>query len=294
MDQQINPAGDSTVQLTENAVKLFSIDSAPEQLSEDSLPDMGRAKEGVVLLIDVLGAAVTTIKEAIDLDEKLDKLVTSVNGHRTQSDPNDVRPPGPPLVFQDTMIFVWEDPKGEGERIYNLLGSIGKWSRTLIMLGLQQKLLLRGAMSAGEFILNEKGIRILGPAITDAKEWYEEADWIGVVATPTLGMKLCLYEEKYLQANDDKCSIFPYFTRHKVPLKDGRKEKMWVLSWPREYIEKHKDTKLSPRLHFLSDMAEFQIPRSASSKYKNTLDFFDCYARQYSNRQKEEERPKAK
>ncbi len=292
MDQHNYPTSASTSWITDkNVCSSVVNDITPQDNPEVPMPDQGRAKEGVVLLIDVLGAAVRTIGEAIDLDEKFGKLVTGVNKHRCQSDPNDVRPPSPPLVFQDTMIFVWEDPKGEGERIYNLLGSIGKWSRTLIMLGLQERLPLRGAMSAGWFVLNEK--RILGPAITDARDWYEEADWIGVVATPTLGMKLCLYEEKYRQANDDRCSIFPYFTRHEVPLKGGRKKPMWALSWPRAYIEKHKDRKLLPRLHFLSDMAEFQIPRSASSKYKNTVDFFDAYSRQYNKKQKEKERPNA-
>jgi hypothetical protein len=55
------------------------------------------------------------------------------------------------------------------------------------------KLFLRGAISQGEYIFDtsEKNVTVIGPAIDDAHDYYEQADWIGVIQTQDC-------KEKYL------------------------------------------------------------------------------------------------
>jgi len=114
---------------------------------------------------------------------------------------------------------------------------------------------------------------IIGPTIDEAMSWFERHDWIGVSLTPSASFMLDEY--------DNEGGKIKWFTRYDVPLKDSTlknnvDKNTWVLKWP-ETLQNafvlHDSH--NPKSALLNEFSKYPISPDATSKYKNTIDFYD-------------------
>jgi len=182
------------------------------------------------------------------------------------------------VVCQDTIFITWNviDPAD-----YTALAiKLGAMLLKSLVHALNWKLLFRGAISAGSFISHGIGIPsrssnerkfkvVVGPAVRDAWNWHDRAEWMGVVATPSMGFKLSSEHERRVVKSEP---LFEEFVRYQVPLKGDKKSEMWCVAWPRELIGAHRD---EARLRLLRYMEGFEILPGTENKYSNTLQFFE-------------------
>lgn len=137
---------------------------------------------------------------------------------------------------------------------------------------------LRGAMSVGEYI--EGGNCVLGPAVADAAAWYEQADWIGVVSTPSCYFSILTLTESPLPPDTPKDFTFlKWFVEYDVPLRDGSTKRLWAIPWPYDVLAcKIPQAKHGMVLKAGAILKEMTIPKGTESKYFNSFDFFQWYA----------------
>ena len=156
---------------------------------------MGReykAEFGFVVLLDFLGVRNYNIEQVKTFLHERDTVIKSMGDVRFDytlrgeqySVPCFTTPRI--LTFADNIVFALEVE--ETLEIRHFLW-VGQWLTKLVDYYLQHGHLLRGAVAIGEYVADQ-GSTILGPAVSDAADWYEEADWVGVMATPSATSKL--------------------------------------------------------------------------------------------------------
>lgn len=231
-----------------------------------------RSGDSVIAMLDVLGARCTDLGAA----QKLMGKIESICQANTRQRADFAERHGPAWSFEitvvgDTIIIVWDG------RHRNWLETLGTVCGGFIVQGLSEGIAFRGAIGIGELVVADGRPIILGPGITDAAEWYDELDAIGVIASPKLGMLI----EK--DAPDERLSTEgSFFTKAQVPLRGGRTEDMWMVAWPDMAAIWTKTADARCRHQLLSWLQHFQMPRGTHQKYLNTLKFFDWYHGRYS------------
>jgi len=172
----------------------------------------------------------------------------------------------------DSIIITWEVNKGEPDVSYLSLLAAAEYLAPLFYYALEGHLLLRGAISMGDFFVNKDiNETPLGPAVADAVEWEHRADWFGIITTPSCGWKA---GRAALKAGGIK-EYGHLFINYEVPIKGEGRKKVWAITWPYEYYSR----KYNPgnrydlkKFYELMD-AHNPIPDGAEDKYANTLDF---------------------
>lgn len=81
--------------------------------------------------------------------------------------------------FSDTFILFSEDGSGES------FAAIERVSRWFAFALLRREIPVRGALSCGEFYVDQSNSLYLGPALLEAYEWGENQDWIGFLLCPS-------------------------------------------------------------------------------------------------------------
>ena len=137
-------------------------------------------------------------------------------------------------------------------------------------------LFFRGAISYGEY--EQENATFIGPAIDDVAAWYESANWIGVILSPTTNYIYDRFDNITVGVNG--IPVSPYI-KYAVPTKTGGTCKLNALNWPAylqagykkitEENEKSDARKLFEKM--FSEQAAFDT--SVLQKYENTLDFID-------------------
>ncbi|MGI0047332.1 MAG: hypothetical protein ACREBB_09130 [Nitrosotalea sp.] len=222
-------------------------------------------KEGAIAVLDVLGVkgvwtrgntdkiigdweAVVQSFKRLEMELKKDseqKIIPSVQ------------------AFSDTIIIVYE-----GKDPISLLEWMGAHTALPFVRAILKGIYLRGAISMGKFRQTES--MIIGPAADEAVEWYESADWMGVMLTPTSSFTMDkLIHEKYESI---------YFKKYNIPFKDGQRRELWALNWPAYIHTIMKDfilDKRDPKSAILESFSYSPSDPSTFSKYANTMTFFD-------------------
>jgi hypothetical protein len=172
--------------------------------------------------------------------------------------------------FGDTFLLVWKLTNPSDE----LLGlvTIGRVLSMVIFNGLYGRIRLRGAVSIGDIILDERSV--LGPAINDVASWYDKAEFIGAVATPECGQHLSYIELKPVAAgfNDEKTGkreLDASFQKYDVPVKGGSTRNLWVVNWPDIATCRQQD----PLGWYFERTRKLAIPFGTEQKYENTEKF---------------------
>jgi len=100
---------------------------------------------------------------------------------------------------------------------------------------------------------------ILGPAADEASMYYEIANWIGVIATPS-------FESVLLRMEKNKEAI-PLFHKYSIPLHKGNRQ-----GWAVDLLARHA-TSAGPLIQLIEDKLENSDDPTGAEKWKNTLEF---------------------
>jgi hypothetical protein len=175
------------------------------------------------------------------------------------------------FTFNDTIIIVLRS--GHKQLTFDEATSFAAVIRKFIADSMETGLLFRGAAALGSFRVDEQTNTVMGDAVTDAAQWYEMAEWVGVHFTPRSSLQLSsMYEET---ASNRRWAMF----RYDVPLRDGRTVNTYAINWPKILMVPSLSPwkkELAPRAQLLQSLSQHRVPIGTEQKYFNTLTFFDC------------------
>jgi hypothetical protein len=147
--------------------------------------------------------------------------------------------------------------------------------RLFMLDSLKHRVLFRGAVSIGDFFsVDRETNTIMGPAVTDAAEWYGRADWFGINATPHASIVL----RSLLDGKAPPDDLAHLIVDYDVPLKDSTKPlTLKAVNWPKSfYLKGHRpEGHATTKSLFLEMLTPFPKPRGTESKYINAIKFFD-------------------
>lgn len=246
------------IQIRNELTKLFDDHFSQQLIAYDmnfKLPEQIRGE-----LLDIMKDGKTTIKaisEQLNIGPKM-------------------------LTFQDNFV-ICQDLKVVNKYTYPYLITLSDALKPFMFYGIKNHILLRGSIAMGDYLYSDEAT-LLGPAVNDAADWCEMADWCGIVLTPSCGLK---YESMYHDKNAPHRAIMEEyaFCEYDVPLKNGTRQNMWSLSWPKMYHG--KDNNFTSTRGFFEDLAKFCIPKGTETKYQNTIQFFRYWKENVEKKAKE-------
>lgn len=178
------------------------------------------------------------------------------------------------MIFGDTVQFLWQldDQQKYLPVVGNALGHV-------FVDALEQGIPLRGALSFGQAKYDDRVA--VGPAVSDAAEWYEEADAMAVLVTPWTGL---LVDISRVQTPEMVDMAFAKFT---FKLKQSKEpQELWAIAWPavfREKYQRHGISEADIRPHLLTILHSlFTMPKGTETKYYEALRFYDHCAQQWA------------
>jgi len=227
---------------------------------------------GAIAILDALGASYYTEPEIEKFLSSRNRVLDELNAW-VEEPHGSVTLEGHDLVtftFNDTIVIVLrggQTPLGFDKAI-----SFAAVIRKFLVDSMARGLLFRGAAALGTFRVDEETNTVMGDAVTDAAQWYEKTEWMGVHFTPRSYLELsCMYE---LNGSQSRWAVCPY----NVPLRDGGSLKTYAVNWPKilmvPKLSPWRD-ELSPRAQLLRSLSEHRVPLGTETKYANTVAFFD-------------------
>jgi len=248
-----------------------------------------RKSHAIVAMLDALDVRNATMQEAesfISILQKIDGYIPTFLESLIKLLPPDFHELYAQTAFHthtfgDSVILVWEVPSSDA--LYKPLLLISQILSYMLIAVLENGLRFRGAISLGDIVYSKQNV--LGPAITDVASWYEEADWMGVIATPHCGHHIKYLQTHYgsvTKTKDGKqmAPLHLFFVEWDVPIKT-HVTPLWVVNWPRLVSLLRKDVKPLP--WYFEKTKRFFIPLGTEQKYRHTEDFI--------RRQTEETKP---
>jgi hypothetical protein len=194
---------------------------------------------GVVVLLDAIGVReeyqredpMILIGRWNAIDRKLIRLKSVLKAElQRRSYNSSIRIQQP---YDNVQIFLpFDQPRYKDRSTRNVswwtLHHLGEVLIPFFRYALYNRIYFRGCISTGEYFATRK--RVFGPAINEAAVFCENANWIGIMASPNTFKVL---------DNPDTESWFKIFSQYPVPLNrkesDGttteREESAWVLNW---------------------------------------------------------------
>ncbi|HUX13998.1 MAG TPA: hypothetical protein VMW87_13285 [Spirochaetia bacterium] len=148
------------------------------------------------------------------------------------------------------------------ERLSSILGDL---LRDALMKGI----VFRGALTAGEYIIDKKSNSILGPAINDAVAWYKAFDSTGIILTPHASTIV-----DYLRLHRD---IWRSIVKTSLMLKGDRRIEQYVVNWPNAFLkgdDSEEDISESNE-QFRLVLTQLEIPKGTEQKYYSAINFFN-------------------
>lgn len=225
---------------------------------------------GVVTFLDVLGwkgiynKDRDAIKKLINIFEEGKLIVDGIKKNNKYVEIS-------LFLISDTIILLSHNTRlKNGQdlrrgRQFNIHANIAS---KLLTEGLEQKILLRGATSYGNYSYDDRNSIFMGEAIDEAAEWHEFTNWCGVILTPSAQMELNILFKNRMNVNK------PLFKRlankwvkyNKIPLKNKDTKLIYALNWT-------KSMNNSKILNKLKNNGPYGI--NIASKYLNTIEFVE-------------------
>jgi len=229
--------------------------------------------------IEMMIATQKTLKVSGKIDQDITKIMKNVKTSQ----------------FGDTIILAW--PLEEKYDSVNLMIILLVAANVIGILqkGLIKKIPFRGSISVGEFVWEDANARILGPAISDANNWYNSTDWFGVIFTPQSNFWLSSHIENEINTDPNasflkmlKTFICEY---DDVPLKKSdnspkKQEKLFVIGWPVVFYW-FTPSKLNHKQIFNQLLFDLSMPKGTELKFKNTNVFFEWYGKEIFEKDKD-------
>lgn len=167
--------------------------------------------------------------------------------------------------FSDTIIITVEYP----DNIY-LLTKFGSAVWNAIVRSIELGIPIRGCFSLGSFY--HEGNFFIGEAITEAAEYYELPQWIGISASPSANLALERLSKQI------PSTIYAYYHKCSIPLKNSIEQEAWAIKWPELYETKYINENDKNHPH-IPDKINSQLEKtkdvSVALKWRNTKKFFD-------------------
>ncbi len=141
----------------------------------------------VVAILDVLGTRQLDLKDSLDFVKSIKVLqqnaCNSFDGQFRVGQSIGIRPSaGDFLLLGDTFIAIFPIPEDENPlNKLSLLSTCVHYINEFFLMGLESNIFMRGAISIGAVVYDKN--TAVGPAVSDAIAWAEQADWIGVHLT---------------------------------------------------------------------------------------------------------------
>ncbi|MGB8517659.1 MAG: hypothetical protein WCD45_07200, partial [Gallionella sp.] len=258
-----------------------------------------KIKNGVVVLLDALGVSQFDLEACVDFLDKREEILEYAENHYLLNTKgallNFSLKPIITATFGDTLLFAWDFDGDKAASKPVAIKFLAAWLAHILSEGIRRKIYYRGAMSSGELLVDTESNTVIGSAVVDASNWYEQADWIGVIATPSCGIGIEYFEsvkvsasennqgeaeKKYHAACINLCSdslsssmledtYSSYLRRCSVPLKGDKALDMWVVAWPSLF-----DGDKNAMLGAVVPLSKLW-PKGVETKYENTIKFFD-------------------
>jgi len=227
---------------------------------------------GAVAILDALGAKNFSEQDIAAFLESRERVLTELS--EWVEDPHgSVKIDPKELVtftFNDTILIVLRS--GDQPLALSKATSFAAVLRKFVVDSLVAGLLFRGSAALGTFYVDEDTNTVMGDAVTDAAQWYESSDWMGIHFTPRSCIEL---ERMFLKHEDYKEWAV---LRYQVPLRDGKSLDTYAINWPKIFMVKRlrpwKDS-LPLRAKLLGFLSRHRIPLGTEQKYSKTIAFFD-------------------
>ena len=152
------------------------------------------------------------------------------------------------LSISDTIVLHLPCPD---ESAATALGIVGSVCQRAVWASLYMGIPLRGAVTYGDYRVNESQHTFIGPAVDEAAAWYEQGDWIGVLMAPSALFGFTR-------------NILPPWVAYQPPLKEGRRWDTYCVDWSSQQPE----VDVSVYFRLLAPL----VP-SVLAKFTNTLAF---------------------
>ena len=251
------------------------------------------AKKGVVVFLDALGTRNLNIEQTKKLCQRKKRFIDDAKElwkRRQGQFLNDTKLkwnlPEPEIAtFQDSIIICWSDQELKRDSL-PLLFSAGQWLTDAIPLAIgEYDLFLRGTISYGNYIfdISHENVTVIGPAVTDAYNCHDHADWIGLIQTPSCQegyiSLLKIIAEKDNQPLATVIDFYHFlFILYQVPLREKNifnvsSLEFFSVVWPQMAIRIEEKKSISK---ILLNKCLSEDPRY-KSKYCNTYAFLKWY-----------------
>ena len=240
-------------------------------------------KLGVVVLLDFLGVSTFDARGCTEFLSKRVKVL-----ERLELAKKEVAKFGAAELsirtFGDSILVTWPTGIVHSDDVLVM----GEVLKIVFHTCIANQILLRGAVSAGEFVetQTQNDSVAVGPAVADAAAWFEAADWSGIIATPRTGHLLDFRQRDCICTGDpDPALMEGTFVKHSVPIRSkgatsGESKEMrrlWCLAWP-EWLTRISGSNEKRAATFYEQISFFKaIPRGTEQKYSNTMEFFEWY-----------------
>ncbi|HPI84520.1 MAG TPA: hypothetical protein PKV16_07615 [Caldisericia bacterium] len=191
------------------------------------------------------------------------------------------------ILFSDLILISLQSKKEkEQERVLPYIVSLSIIISDILAYSFVRGVFFRGAISQGAYLIENNVL--VGPAVDDAAGYYEKADWLGVISTPTASMAI----DSLIMTNND---LQGFFLRHTIPMRDGDKCNLYAIDWIKPLYVYAKELKILSehnvpiKAYILQRLTKKPIPNTAQMKYKNTEDFIDMCICEIRNHEEDED-----
>lgn len=237
-------------------------------------------QQSIICILDILGTKGIWTEQVVDkyfdvikkveiaLSQAKDHLQKAV-GRKLELDYN---------TFSDTLILTIVNTQPYNYFFDEIIAGFSQMILGIFQLYFSESFFVRGAISYGD--IEKRGNHFLGPAVDDAGEYFELQDMIGICFTPKATIAVDYAIDWNLKCCNKK--IDDYLIKYKTPLKNKMELELYQINWAKHFTEPlfgHPGmTPLSKISRFLSVR---NIPLAATSKFTNTIKFFDVATKNY-------------
>ena len=237
-----------------------------------------RLSKGVVAILDRLGTKgiwnrANQTKVVESWEAVLGFFSEAVAQH--EADGGDWGPIGRPqphvAAFSDTIILTVEgdDPPRFLPLLFTLIAI--PFTKALM-----QEVFFRGVFSIGEFYRTQS--LVVGPAVDEAAQWYEQPNWLGISAAPSAAFGI----ERLLEQGGD---VSPWFARYDIPTREGAYRDGWALAWPKLMTNRPLSGRVITDRGLLLEMfSRNPVGPDILPKFQHTIAFLDHVLAQQANR----------
>jgi hypothetical protein len=221
-------------------------------------------EQGAIAYLDILGWKDIWRRKNITTDELIDTIRKKVVSEemniakigKYSSEPYNIAI----RTISDTIVIYIHDSNA-----IKALNILANHSASILTNLLEKELPVRGAISYGDF--DEQDNIVIGPAIAEVASWYELADWIGIILTPSAAYS-------YDLCDDFKFDDLLMIKEYEVPIKNHGPMFLKSINWPYYWINKHGSNSEKDLKQTFLDMGPITI--DIAKKFKNTERYFKC------------------